>query len=101
MQSTGKGNPESKFVCYKYNSPGGCHNATCRFAHRKATQAERDEMNKAQNAAAPGPAGPPAAAGQGQDPVCPQWHSKGECEAGANCKLGKHPKKQKGAGKKD
>ena len=101
-QSTSKGNPESKFVCYKHNSPGGCHNANCKFAHRKATAAEREEMNKAKNAAAPGPAAPPAASeGEPKKPVCPQWHSKGECEAGTNCKLGGHPKKQKGPPKRD
>ena len=59
-------------------------------------------MKKAQNAAALGPAGPSPAADKGPPKtVCPQWLSKGECDAGTNCKLGKHPKKQKGAGKKD
>jgi hypothetical protein len=102
VPSTAKGNPESKFVCWKHNSPGGCHNAACKFAHRKATPAEREEMNRARNAAAPGPAGPSPAADKGPPKtVCPQWLSKGECDAGTNCKLGKHPKKQKGAGKKD
>jgi hypothetical protein len=101
-QSTSKGNPESKFVCWKHNSPGGCHNAKCRLAHRKATAAEREEMNKAQNAAALGLAAPPAAfEREPKKPVCPQWHSKGECEVGTSCKLGRHPKKQKGPPKQD
>ena len=104
VPSTSSGNRDAKFVCWKHISDAGCHNPSCRFAHRKATPAEIEEMNKTRNAATPGPAGPSKrdpAPEAGKAPVCSEWFTKGVCTAGVDCKLGRHPKNFKGKGKKD